>query len=543
MVRYLSNILLFLKNYKYTILTMLYFCVITHWQIRQMSIYQNYYIINVFNTLSLVLYLHLFSRGKLRFLFLSIFALLITIDAYYGFVIEGVVSMGIISSILETNSNEAFAVSRSLFPGAVILLSITVFLVFMSANEFKKLKISRKYSAMLLVVYVFAGIPSFLILMTSGKFWYKPLFKDKPVLTAQYIVNNQFSLLYGTLSNVSAYFYEMHHIKNYLKDERTLPEGISLNLKNELPQKIYFVIGEAQYRQHMSIYGYPIKTTPFLDSLYQSSDNRLSVFHDAFSPAPLTRDALRMLLTFDTPQHSSSFTKYKNLIEMAKNAGYQTLWITGHNTINEGSLWESYAAYIARMADFYYFRWNEDLHLFSIVEKQNNPDAKQFFLINLTGSHAPYDNFDEFDKQQIHGEGTIADYDRTIHQTDRFIQKFYNMIKNDSSSVFVYISDHGEFLPNMGHGFLGKGSAQFEVPFYTVNCSKTDINGVVTKYIIPEKNKINTLSMTYILSELMGYYISKEQIEYVRQESDYIYHVDGKYYEFDKIELENEIIN
>ena len=307
-------------------------------------------------------------------------------------------------------------------------------------------------------------------------------------------------------------------------------------------------MGEAQWSNHMSIYGYHLKTTPFLDSLYQTSDHRLTVYHDVFAPASITRDVFRLLLTFATPQQSSPFFTHKNLFEMAYDAGYQTLWITNQDL--RGGLHESYAAMIARSSNIYRLNdWMldrklpEDLQLIPIVKEYNRPD-KQFYFINLMGSHATYSNmYDDIDKEHIPGSGVISDYDRSIHHTDRFMREFYKIIKKDTSSVFVYLSDHGEIPAQSGHGFLGKGSSQFEVPFLIINQSKINIDDLVNKYRIPENNKLNSLSVIYILSELMGYSISDKLLEYVRQQSIFIYHVDGKCYEYKQIEAENETID
>lgn len=522
-------------QFKFTIITVLYFCIITFFQIGHLKVF--WYPINILNAISLLLYLFLFGRGRFRYFFLIIFSVLLTLDAYYAFFFHRGVSIGIIASIFETTSAEAKGVMKVLFPGSLVLLSITTFLILLSANELGKLKMRRKYGVILLAVYLFVGIPGYMFLYTNYSPKYQEWFKDAPVLTFQEITTRQSSLLYGTLSSIAAYYYERREVQRYSEDwERSLPDGISLN-QHGTPQKIYFIVGESQWRKHMSIYGYPIKTTPFLDSLYQVSDD-ITIYRNFFSPACITRDALRILLSFATPQKSSFFYIYKNLFELANDAGYKTLWMTSQDAVHSG-LHDSYASKLVPSSNVYHHNRGNDLQLVSIVKREKLPDMKQFYFINLYGSHTNYTNYDDTDKAHISDNGIIADYDRTIHHTDRFMRNFYKMIENDSSSVVVYISDHGEILELKGHGFLGKGSSQFEVPLLTINHSNIPIDSLVNKYIVPGKDRINTLIVTYILLELMGYTISDEQIDFIRQQSNYVYHVDGKWYEYETIEAEN----
>lgn len=519
-------------QYKFSILMVLYFFIIIYMQGAR-------YPSNIFHPFFLILCLHFFGQGRFRFFFLILFTIILAFDAYYALIFRNTTSMGIISSILETTVAEAKSVLTTLLPKIILILLITIFLVFLSANELGKSKISRKYSALLLAIYLFIGIPCYLFLITKYSVRYRMLYKDAPVLMVQYIIGYHFSPVLGTLSSIAGYYYEMYDIKNYSERERILPEGVSLNPQYNHPQNIYFVVGEAQCSRHMSIYGYPVKTTPFLDSLYNTSNEQLSVYREVYSPACVTRDALRILLTFATPRLSSPYFAHKNLIEMANDAGYQTLWLTSQNV--KGGLYDSYAARIARSSNIYHFNGEEDLDLISTVKGQNQPDVKQFYFINLLGSHSAYfGRYDDVDEKQIQGDGIITDYDRSIHHTDRFIREFYKMTEKDTSSVFVYISDHGEIPSLQGHGFLGKGSSQFEVPFFIINRSKMPIDSIVNKYLIPGKNRLNSLSVTYILSELLGYSISEELLKHVHVESNYVYHIDNKFYEFKQIEAENE---
>lgn len=535
----------FLKRYKFTLLIMLCFAITIHMQ-------RHINMISILNTLFLILYLHLFGRGRFRFIFLTLFSIILSCDVFFAFFFRGRITYGTIASVFEATTADAKGVLPML-PWIILFFSITFLLVFLSANEFGKLRIRRKYAALMLAVYLIIGIPSYMFYKIRSYPDKRITFKDSPVLTLQFMFWDRFPFVYNSLFSTFAYCYEMHQVQTYAQQERSLPDGLSLSPDNGLLRKIYFVCGESQWYRHLSIYGYHIRTTSFLDSLLHVSDNRMTVYHGAFAPGCLTRDAQRLLLSFATPQHASPFFTQKNILEMAKDAGYHSLYLTSQKV--HSGLYDSYAAMISRSADFFHCSeefnklFLDDMLLLPVIKEQNRSDGKQFYYINLTGSHAPYSSmYDQTDRDYIPGNDVIADYDRTIHHTDRFMRELIKLIEKDSTSVFVYISDHAEDLeyisshsenPGFGHGLLGRGSSQFEVPFLVINQSKTSVDPIINKYFIPGKNKINTLSITYILAELMGYVISDELLAYVHQQSNYIFHVDGNWHEYEQIEAEN----
>ena len=519
-------------RFKFTILILIYLAAVLYFQNRL-------YPVCILNAVSLLLYLHLFCRGRFRLFFLIPFSILLTFEAYYAFFFHSVVTLGILASIFETTVTEASSVFKTLIPGTIIIGSITFSLVFLSSKELNQLKLSRKWSAILLILYVFIGIPLYLRREINKKFQFQVLFRESPIPISQYHISNGFTLVYGTMITVVAHQQEIKNVKEYVGGNRILPDGIILKNEMNVPEKIYFVIGESQWREHLSVYGYSVKTTPFMDSISKACPDQVFVYPNVISPACLTRDVFRLLLSFATPQHSSPFYTQKNLVEMANDAGYQTLWITNQSS---RGVFDTYASMIAKSSEYFYYndKDRDDLILIPVIKEKIQPDFKQFFLINLVGSHSSYkDRYDEIDQKHISGNDVISDYNRTIHHTDRFMKDLYELIKNDSSSLFIYISDHGEDVKSEGHGFLGKGTAQFEIPFIVINNSDVPVDSMIMKYKDSENNSMNTLNINYIISEMMGYSISEETIQFVQEQSQYIFHVDGNYYRYSDIEKEN----
>jgi heptose-I-phosphate ethanolaminephosphotransferase len=88
------------------------------------------------------------------------------------------------------------------------------------------------------------------------------------------------------------------------------------------------VIGESTNRNRMSLYGYNRKTTPHLDKI----KDELIVFKNVFSPRPYTIEVLQQDLTFADEQNPDLYLSKVNLINIMKQAGYTTYWITNQQT-------------------------------------------------------------------------------------------------------------------------------------------------------------------------------------------------------------------
>ena len=354
------------------------------------------------------------------------------------------------------------------------------------------------------------------------------------------VITERFPLIYGQIISVIAFLQEKQQEKKYLLLNRTLPEGVFWEDTDGLPEKIFFVLGESQYRKHLSLYGYEVQTTPFLDSLYRASSNM--TVYDAVSSGCTTMDVARHLFTFATPNNNlNPFFENKNLIELANDAGYQTVWLSNQTTFET---WGTITTHFSSLAHDVYFTGYEetskrisDLKLIPKLREKYNKNTKQFFVINLQGSHGGYSNkSDEIDRKAIPGNSVTNQYDRSIHHTDRVLREIYNVVKADTSSVLCYISDHGQSLDMGGHGMINGGFRQFDVPMFVINQSKIDVDAIIDRYFLHDKNRINTLSVTNILAELMGYSFSDEVISEVRAESNYIFHVNWQVYKWDELE-------
>lgn len=519
----------FVWKYKFTILCLAYFCTIS---ILALYIVSKPALINV---VSFILVLNILAKTRYSLWLSIIFALFISFDAYFAFVYSNQVSIGTMASILETNPTEAAGVMTEAILPALGVLVVSLFLILMSQKELKTSKLSRKLSVILLIGY-------WIIVMPALAYWkikalkYEDFLANFPVIGAHSIIAANFPLVYVDISTFIAYQHEMWQMKKFLNMEKTMPSGVIFNKGKESPEKIFFIIGESAGRAHYSLYGYSQKTSPFFDSLAQVVPTPLS-FYDAYAPASITRDALRIVLSFSTPRDIKPFFENYNIIDLANKAGYETVWISNQDKVGES---DSYIGFVSANATESFYEKDfvkEDFKLLTYIKEAYKPGKKQFFVIHLLGSHVPYDErYDDIDAQAFPGKKTrTLEYDRSIHHTDRLLSEIYGIMKQNDSSVLYYFSDHAELVENGGHGVLVFDQELFDVPLVTINNSPLAVDSIVNRYLDPSTSSINTSSSIYTLSEIMGYDISDEVVRKTVEDGKYIFHVDKNTYLYNEM--------
>lgn len=530
----------FINRYKFTLLTMIYIGLIAFLPIRMAPS-----IPMALHVLSFLFLLIILAKTRYTFILTFILAYILTFNAYFAFVLGSDVSLDIMASIFETHMAEAVSMLKgSTLACSLIGFTFTILLLYLSEKELKKTKFSLKWPVIGLLVYLLLFLP-FVCYKRIVYEYEENLFIEFPIRVGQDKVNMYAPILYGNIVTIIAYQEEMSQLRKFSESEKKLPEGIVLNDTIQTPEKIYLVIGESAYRKHLSLYGYPVQTTPFLDSLAKVVPPQMN-FYDGIASAPFTRNALRMALSFASPTDMTPFYEEKTLINLAHDAGYETYWLS-----NQGAsgIQDSYLGYLAAGTDKAVFTQggylaNDDFDLIPILNKEHKPEQKQFFVIHLVGSHNNYsDRYDKTDAEAIPGSGSSlqTDYDRSIHHTDRVLREIYNVMQQDSTAVFLHFSDHGEIL-GKGHGPWKNGIAQYDIPFISINKNESKIDTVMEKYLAPGNRLINNSSTIYILAEMMGYIIPQKHIDKSISDGRYVRHADQTYSPYSEIKEEPEYI-
>jgi len=477
--------------------------------------------------------------AKTRYtLIISIIIVFITgFDAYFAFVYHETIPPAIAASILETNRGEATGMLKDAAVPAIIVAVFTTFLYFMSLRELKKSIIPKWFSILFVVIFLLVVIPLSInsrIKKDNGKQNF-----TNTAGTISYIqsyITVRIPLTLSSWSTLLVYYQEKKKMEEYDRAVRVLPQGVSYSPNDSIPEKIFVIIGESSKRSHYSLYGYNIKTTPFLDSLNNIPDSNLT-YVMGLSAACITREAVPIALSFATPVDQSLFITQMNVIDLAKKAGYETVWISGQDNIriNENSV--GLLSNSADIKEFVNGYSVNDLKMTSLIEKYIRPQAKQCFFIHTNGSHETYiARYDSQDAMAIKGDDLVTKYDRTVHHTDRVIQKVDSISMREGNSLLYYFSDHAEII-GKAHGMKYGGIEQYEVPIFTIdNSPYIDSGSILKRYTNKETSILNTSSSIYILAEFMGYKVSEDIVNKAIDDGKYVYHTDGKVHTPEEVE-------
>ncbi len=155
------------------------------------------------------------------------------------------------------------------------------------------------------------------------------------------------------------------------------------------------MIGESTQRERMSLYGYLRETTPELDAL-RKTDPGLTVFNNVVASRPYTIEALQQALTFANEKNPDLYLTQPSLMNMMKQAGYKTFWITNQQTITARN---TMLTVFSRQTDRQYYmnqqrtqsaREYDTNVLKPFREVLNDPAPKKLIIVHLLGTHIKY---------------------------------------------------------------------------------------------------------------------------------------------------------
>jgi heptose-I-phosphate ethanolaminephosphotransferase len=259
------------------------------------------------------------------------------------------------------------------------------------------------------------------------------------------------------------------------------------NLSDEyagLPSTLVLVIGESTNRQHMSLYGYSRNTTPELVKL----KDELAVFNQVVSSRPTTIEALSQVLTFADQEHPDLHLTKPSLMNMMKQAGYKTYWITNQQTISKRNT--MLTSFSKQMDEQYYLNHSRAQNsreydgnvLEPLTKVLGDAEQRKFIVVHLLGTHMKYEyrypqEFARFndnagllptlddDKIEV-----INSYDNAVLYNDFIVSSIIKLIaEKDERSLMVYFADHGEDVyDSPPHNVLGRNEGRPTLPMYAV---------------------------------------------------------------------------
>ena len=334
------------------------------------------------------------------------------------------------------------------------------------------------------VLLVSLSIISFVILLPVFK---ETVIKKGDFQTAAHSLQKRFepAAPWNIIAGYLQYRDQLAAMQALLEQNNALPPVKDLSDKFAgMPATLVLVIGESTNRQHMSMYGYKRSTTPRLDAV----KDQLTIFTKVVASRPYTIESLSQILTFaDQENNELSLTK-PSLMNLMKQAGYKTYWITNQQTVSKRN---TLLTMFSKQTDEQYYLNNSrnqnsrvyDGGVFDPFEKVLKEDApRKFIVVHLLGTHMKYDyryppEFDLFNDRSGLSEvfndsqaKVINAYDNAVAYNDDVVSTLRDTLaKKEDRSLFVYLSDHGEdVFDTPPHTMLGRSEASPTLAMYSV---------------------------------------------------------------------------
>ncbi|PWC14312.1 hypothetical protein B4923_05235 [Brenneria roseae subsp. americana] len=286
------------------------------------------------------------------------------------------------------------------------------------------------------------------------------------------------------------YRHQLASMESILQQNAALPPLPNLKDANgDIPRTLVLVIGESTTRTRMSLYGYPRTTTPRLDALHKTDPN-LIVFNDVIAPRPYTIELLQQALTFADQQQPDRYLTQPSLMNMMKQAGYKTFWITNQQTITKRN---TMLTVFSQQTDRQFYlnnqrtqssRQYDDVVLAPFDEVLRDPAERKFIVVHLLGTHMKYlyrypENFGDFhDRNGV--PASLSDpeaevynsYDNAVLYNDFVVSSLIETFaRHQPNGFLLYFSDHGEDVyETPPHNVLGRNEgaptrAMYTIPF------------------------------------------------------------------------------
>lgn len=279
----------------------------------------------------------------------------------------------------------------------------------------------------------------------------------------------------------------------------TKAESQTKLVKQSLPQLIWpedsldviLVIGESYSKKHSSIYGYPLKTNPYLE--HELQEGRLFAFTDVVSPFIFTSEAVRNMFSTNSIGDCEKWYDYPCFPSIFRQAGYKVLFWDNQLDASSAAPYDFtlnayiHSSVIATQSydvqhpsvSMYDGDLVADYRHYCLEHQVGNPT---FTIFHLQGQHFSTEErypqtpeFQHFTVDSIHRseewmtaekKQEIAHYDNCTLYNDYVLDRIISIFR-DRCSVLVYLSDHGEDVYDTGDN-LGRrvdSRQSYEIPF------------------------------------------------------------------------------
>jgi glucan phosphoethanolaminetransferase (alkaline phosphatase superfamily) len=473
-----------------------------------------------------------FHWSKRLVLVWALFSLLATFDALYYYEYRDALSLRALTIALQTPLYETvtfIAARASLFLSVFFLWGFVIFRIYRAPAPSPVTRRAQKYLKRICVVacILFAGFalhtfsnvggtlaPSsvnfggFLIDNVANSYPYKPIYR-------------------GLIYRESDAKYESFQARKLSSDIAGRVRQIPSFKQDGKPVAVILVLGESSNRSRWSLYGYERVTTPSL-----ARRSGLVLLENVVTPWPSTLASVPVILTQKSASDVELYTSEPGLSRILGAAGYETYWISnqGHSGNFDRSIKQLYSE-----AQFQEFAGGatalaigqpgDDMRLLPAIEHALlSKREKVFLVIHTQGSHYPFweryplssERFkpakreEEFFNNRIRNrdwQSVSNSYDNSIVHTDHVLDQIIETAsKSGRDTRLVYVSDHGQSIPNASCAELGQGYANdavLKVPAFVWLSS--DLTKIQPQWVLAlKKNAREAISTTSVFPTVLS---------------------------------------
>lgn len=427
-------------------------------------------------------------KPRLYFHLLFPFALIAILESFHIYIYGNTSSLNILITVLSSN----FAESTELLSNYKLFSLLAIFLITIYVISIRKidstLRINSKIKLLILL---------FLILSTSI-LYFRAILIDKKLNPSNRFSNNienanySYSVLTGkiyplnTFDKITGYFEYKRKVREYSNASNSFSFLAEDRDSSLIPKTIVIVLGESARAQNFGLNGYARNTTPNLNKI-----TNIINFKNAYSSANLTQQNLVYIFSRATPLNKKIAYLEKSFLEPFRKSGYYTVWLT-NQYYHPNHLSYSYSKEADTLIANHITLDTQNTTDINLIDQLNsilkttNEKKRRLIIIHTLGSHFRYDyrypsSFSKFKpvididldliniSPQIKNK-LINSYDNSILFTDYILASFIKRLnKDNTSSLLLYLSDHGESLYDNGkifHGNLTPSKEETNIPFF-----------------------------------------------------------------------------
>lgn len=424
----------------------------------------------------------LFRKKLLVRIFISLF---ITISIFTQLAYGAPISVSILMSILNSSTTES--VSFIEFNFFILLASLMIFLGLIFSSCPRKSSIN---SAILTIGLAYLIAPS----LTSDQLFSSSNYTNylktglarghsESLTSIEYVVEN-LSLRFTPLTSFRAI---SDSVSVLLYQEKLISSWTEVSSYNS-SDLLVIGIGESLRANNLGIYGYKRNTTPNLSKL----SSALTIYNYSYAAGTNTWSSIPAALTKVGVKPDLS----KSIINLAKDAGYETYWLSNQTKYSQ---WDFSVTSIAEQADHTFFSSDEtdsletDLVLVTKLQEiliSLKSPKKRLIVLNYYGSHMTFTDRYPIEYSHFNGENLLLDqYDNSVLYTD-FIQSEVINIVAKYGGKYLFFADHG------------LGDPKGDIPLMHDVRNNPDIDSIKVPFFLYPKNTMSikanaTISLYY----------------------------------------------